>query len=90
MRSITQGQEGSATVFKELRKGVRELLRSAPKLIAVDQTRKITSALNVERMQAAGIKQWRWRHSSGGAEPRQLHLQLNGEVFNYDDEATGD
>ena len=85
MRSITQGQEGSATVFKELRKGYG-ITEKRAKLIAVDQTRKITSALNVERMQAAGIKQWRWRHSSGGAEPRQLHLRLNGEVFNYDDE----
>lgn len=84
LRSITSGQEGSKTLFDDIRH-IGAVTDKRAKLIAVDQTRKVTSALNVERMKSAGVRQWKWVHSSGSAEPRPLHLKLNGEIFNYDD-----
>lgn len=82
-RSIEFGQDGSAQIFRELTKTGDMSLKRA-KLIASDQTRKITSTLNTERMKAAGVRKWRWVHSGGGREPRELHLELDGQVFDYD------
>lgn len=84
LRSITSGQGGSKTLFDDIRH-IGVVTDKRAKLIAVDQTRKVTSALNVERMKSTGVRQWKWVHSSGGAEPRPLHLRLNGQIFSYDD-----
>src|SRR5699024_8626092 len=95
MRSIQFGEEGSATLYRELQHQGRVTDKRA-KLIATDQTRKLTSAIQVERMQAAGVRRWRWVHSGGGKEPRQLHIELDGQEFSYDkpppiiDERTGE
>lgn len=84
-KSMQPGGKGAKTLFDEIQGiGGKEFKRA--KLIATDQTRKLTSAYNVERMKSAGIKKWRWLHSGGGAEPRELHLRLNGQVFSYDEE----
>src|SRR5699024_2966303 len=84
-RSIESGQKGSQSVFNELMK-TGEMSEKRAKLIATDQTRKVTSAMATERMKAAGVERWRWVHSGGGKEPRELHLQLNGKEFRYDEE----
>lgn len=84
-RSIESGQNGSQAVFNELMRG-GEITEKRAKLIATDQTRKVTSAMATERMKAAGVERWRWVHSGGGKEPRELHLQLNGQEFRYDEE----
>jgi SPP1 gp7 family putative phage head morphogenesis protein len=83
MRSIVSGN-GMADLkpFLMKHKGVTE--RRA-ELIARDQTSKLYSALNKERMVDAGVKKFQWIHSHGGKEPRELHLQLDGEIFSYDD-----
>ena len=86
LTSIQSGQEGSAHLFREISKIEGMSIRRAH-LIATDQTRKVTSAMNVERMKSAGVRRWRWLHSGGGAEPRPLHKDvLNGQEFSYDDE----
>jgi hypothetical protein len=54
-------------------------------LIARDQVRKVTTAINVERAKSAGITKFRWRHSGGGSEPRQDHVDMDGMIFSYDD-----
>lgn len=84
LTSIQSGQDGSATVFREIMKA-GDMSEKRAKLIATDQTRKLTSAMNVERMKAAGVRRWRWLHSGGGSEPRELHLRLHGQEFSYDD-----
>lgn len=84
-RSIEFGQGGSSTIFKELTHA-GEMSETRARIIAADQTRKITSTMNVERMKSAGVRRWRWVHSGGGREPRELHLQLDGQEFSYDDE----
>jgi len=90
MRSIQSGGQGSSQIFDEISK----LGGSRANLIAVDQTRKITSAMNEERMKSAGVRQFEWIHSGGGAEPRELHAEYDGQVFDIDnppiiDERTG-
>ncbi|WP_275382237.1 phage minor head protein, partial [Xenorhabdus bovienii] len=93
LRSISQAGEGAKTLLEEIRHigGVTE---KRAQFIAVDQTRKITTAANYERMKSAGIRKAVWHHSGGSAEPRKLHQKLEGQVFDLDnppiiDERTG-
>jgi SPP1 gp7 family putative phage head morphogenesis protein len=58
--------------------------------IALDQTRKTYTALNIRRFQAAGIKKFKWIHVGGSVTPRHHHLEnfpggLNGGIFPLDD-----
>jgi SPP1 gp7 family putative phage head morphogenesis protein len=84
MRSLQPGGRGMADVREALSKyeGITEKRKD---LIATDQVRKVTTAMNVERSKSAGIKKFKWRHSGGGSEPRELHLKLNNQTFSYDD-----
>ena len=54
-------------------------------LIASDQTRKLSSAINVARMKSAGVKRGQWMHSGGSLDPRDLHVQYDGQIFDLDD-----
>lgn len=83
MRSITTGN-GLADLQPYLvqQRGVAE--RRA-KNIALDQTRKAYQSINAERMKAAGIKKFEWVHSGGGQKPRPLHVEMDGNIYSYDD-----
>lgn len=82
--SIQTGGAGRATILKELRK-VKGLADDRAKLIARDQTSKISAAYNAERAKAVGMRKFQWLHSGGGVDKRELHLKLNGQIFSYDD-----
>ena len=83
MRSITSGNGLADLVpYLERERGVTE--RRA-RNIALDQTRKVYGALNVQRAKAAGIKKGEWIHSGGGQKPRPLHVKLSGTIFSLDD-----
>jgi SPP1 gp7 family putative phage head morphogenesis protein len=84
LRSIQPGGNGLQDVFAALSKQEGITQRRA-RFIAEDQTRKVTSAMNSARMQSSGIQEFEWLHSSGGAEPRELHLRLHGQTFRFDD-----
>lgn len=84
MRSIQTGGFGSQTLYNEIRK-TNTVTKNRAKLIAVDQTRKIASAMNDERMKSAGVKKFEWIHSGGGAEPRELHVEYDGQIFDLND-----
>lgn len=84
LRSASTGGNGAQDIFDGI-KHFDGLTENRAKLIAVDQTRKITTAMNVERAKSVGMKKWEWVHSGGGADPRKLHLRLDGQVFSYDD-----
>ncbi|WP_338885308.1 phage minor head protein [Xenorhabdus sp. TH1] len=93
LRSISQAGEGAKTLLEEI-KAIGGVTEKRAQFIAVDQTRKITTAANYERMKSAGIKKAVWHHSGGSAEPRKLHQKLDGQVFDLDnppiiDERTG-
>ncbi len=87
LRSISQGGEGAKTLFDEVKPLIdieKEKLEKRANFIAVDQTRKITTACNYARMKSAGIRKAVWHHSNGSAEPRELHLELDGKEFDLD------
>lgn len=84
LRSIQSGGMGEQAIFDEL-EHIGGLTEKRVKLIARDQTNKITAQMNAERQKSVGIKKFQWLHSGGGAEPRKLHLELNGKIFSYDD-----
>lgn len=83
MRSIQPGGRGMADVYDAAMK-TQEVCSKRAKLIARDQVHKINATYDVERMKSAGVKKFKWRHSGGGKEPRVLHMEYDGEVFEYD------
>jgi SPP1 gp7 family putative phage head morphogenesis protein len=83
MRAITSGN-GTADIIPELRKREGITLRRA-RIIARDQVSKTTAVVNKARAVANGVASFKWVHSGGGREPRELHLRLDGQVFRYDD-----
>lgn len=82
------------TALKEIRQaGISTHKRAS--LIARLETAKLTSMIQTERMKSVGVRRFTWRHSGGGAEPRQLHKEYDGQVFDLDnppivDERTGE
>lgn len=83
LRSVATGGKGAAEIFEEIRH-YEGLAEKRAKLIAVDQTRKIQTAMNVERAKAVGMKRFEWLHSGGSAHPRKLHQSYDGRIFEYD------
>ena len=51
---------------------------------AMDQTRKAYTSVNMARMRKLGIKKFEWIHSGGSNDPRILHIELSGKVFEID------
>lgn len=82
--SIQTGGQGRATVLEQLRE-IGGMSERRAKLIARDQTSKITTQMNAERAKSVGMRKFQWLHSGGGAEPRKLHQRLDGQIFSYDD-----
>lgn len=93
LRSIVTGQGLSGLIPAIQERG--NVSESRAKLIAYDQTRKVYSALNGQRVKNAGVRKFEWIHSSGGQRPRELHLKYDGQIFEFDnppiiDENTGE
>lgn len=84
LRSISAGNFGSHTLREELEK-ISGVTRERADLIAVDQTRKVNTAMNEERMDAAGLEEFEWIHSGGGKHPRPLHVEYDGRIFKLKD-----
>jgi SPP1 gp7 family putative phage head morphogenesis protein len=82
MRSITVGQ-GMADLLPQIQKYDGQTERRA-KNLALDQTRKAYNAINKERMQKVGVRQFEWVHSGGGQKPRESHLKIDGHIFDFD------
>ena len=83
MRSITTGN-GLQDLVPALEKYQGQTHRRA-KNIALDQTRKAYNSINRGRMQAIGVKEFMWHHSGGGAHPREDHIEMDGEIYSFDD-----
>lgn len=80
MRSLQPGGRGLADVreFLDKYEGITDRRRD---LIAMNQVRRVTTAMQVERAKSAGVKEFIWRHSKGGAHPREIHERLDRHVF---------
>lgn len=82
MRSITTGN-GLQDLVPALEQYQGQTHRRA-KNIALDQTRKTYNAINKGRMQAIGVQKFQWHHSGGGAHPREDHVEMDGEIYSFD------
>lgn len=83
MRSITSGN-GLQDLIPALEQQEGVTKRRA-QIIARDQTKKVYAGLNHGRMRQAGIKKFEWIHSNGGQKPRQHHVEMNGNIYSFDD-----
>lgn len=93
MRSITTGN-GLQDLVPALEQYEGQTNRRA-KNIALDQTRKAYNSINKGRMQALGVDSFMWHHSGGGAHPREDHIAMDGQVYQFDnlpviDQKTGE
>lgn len=84
LSSIQTGGAGSKQIYDDLLK-IDGMTQRRAKVIADDQTRKVTSAMNDARMQAAGVEEFEWIHSGRLEGARELHVELDGQIFRYDD-----
>lgn len=66
-------------VARDIREAV-SMSRRRSLLVASDQLAKLTSALDGERMQQAGIERFIYRHG-GKRHPRSWHLARNGKTY---------
>lgn len=84
MRSIVnQSYSGIDKLTRDIQ-GIGGITQRRAKNIALDQTRKVYNTMNSQRLKDAGIKAYIWRHSKGGANPREDHLEMDGKTFYFD------
>lgn len=83
MRSITTGN-GLEDLVPALEQYEGQTHRRAVN-IATDQTRKAYNSINRGRMTSIGVKKFMWHHSGGGAHPREDHIEMDGEIYDFDD-----
>ncbi len=83
MRSIVSGN-GLEDLMPELARH-KVAIRNWAKNTALDQTRKVYTHTNIERLKKSGIRKFEWIHSGGGAHPRKLHEEMSGKVYSMDD-----
>lgn len=93
LRSITNGG-GLKTLVPYLAKNKGITLRRA-RMIAHDQTRKAFNNLSKGRMLNLGIEEYEWIHTGGSNHPRELHIQMSGNIYRFDkppiiDKSTGE
>lgn len=81
-RSITSGN-GLQDLVPYLKKH-KGITQRRAKMIALDQTRKAFNNMNKGRMERIGIKKFEWLHTGGSNEPRKLHQQMNGKIYEMD------
>lgn len=94
LSAIQTGGLGQKQIFDQVRH-IGGMTDRRAKLIARDQVSKVTTQYNAERIKSVGVKRFQWVHSGGGVDQRKRHLELNGQIFEYDnppiiDERTGE
>lgn len=79
MRSVQHGRDlGALTDQLEARYGVT---RRRAAFIARDQNNKATAIMDKIRSKELGIKTAIWVHSGGGKDPRESHMDADGEEY---------
>jgi SPP1 gp7 family putative phage head morphogenesis protein len=77
-------QQGTSGIMNAL-KEIGGFSKKRTKLIAVDQTSKLYSAVSDERMLQNGCDEFEWDHSAAGKTPRHSHQLMNGHIFKVND-----
>lgn len=83
MRSITRGH-GLKDLVPTLNRLYDGRIKHA-RMVALDQTRKVTMNINAARLQKLGCETFVWIHTGGGVHPRKDHIALSGKEFRFDD-----
>jgi len=47
-------------------------------------TRQAYSTINTSRLQKLGVKKVMWHHSHGANDPRKLHQEMDGNIYDLD------
>ncbi|AYJ87655.1 hypothetical protein D3Y57_19165 [Sphingomonas paeninsulae] len=76
-----QKRSAAVEVAKEIREATG-MARDRSIRIAGDQSKKLTSKLDQERQQQAGLEKFEWVHG-GSQNPRPEHEELDGQIFSY-------
>ncbi len=79
---VYAGVSGMERVVKDLMK-IEGMTERRAKGIAGDQTSKVYTDINTQRMSAAGVEKFRWDHSSISEKGhfRQSHVDRNGKLY---------
>jgi hypothetical protein len=80
MQSVQQGGD-LKTLTDQLQKQYK-LTRNRAAIISQDQNRKAFSAFNRARLMELGIEESIWHHSHAGNQPRETHLNNDGNRYN--------
>jgi len=82
MDSITNGQgiKDLKPFFATFSNGEKNYAHNR----AMDQTRKAYTSINMSRLEKLGVKRVEWMHSHGSNDPRKLHQELDGKIFDID------
>lgn len=80
-QSLTDGK-GLEDLVPAL-KDIGGITERRAKNIAIDQTHKMYQGLNAGRMKAVGVKSFEWVHSGGGQHPRQMHIDMSGKIYDF-------
>jgi len=83
LRSVTTGQ-GMADLMPQIKK-YGDMTDRRAKNVALDQTRKAYNTINADRMKKVGIQKFEWIHSMGGIKPREDHIEMDGNIYSFDD-----
>lgn len=81
MRSITSG-EGMYELLPQIKK-YESLTERRAELLALDQTRKAYTSVNVTKLDKLGIEKFEWLHSGGGQTPRESHIKMDRQIFSF-------
>ena len=82
MRSIASGNLEDLNDIVSSNAGVST--RKA-KNIADDQVRKSYNAITAHRLVNNGIDKFEWIHSGGGQHPRQDHIEMDANIYSFND-----
>lgn len=76
-----QARTAPRTIAREIT-AATDMSRARALRIAADQTVKLSSDLDTERMRQVGIEKWKWRHS-GKKHYRPVHRARNGNIYTF-------
>lgn len=87
MRSITNSGGGLGELTKALEK-YDGMTKTRAANIAEDQTRKVYTSINAKRLQRVGLDKFQWKYNFVGQKSRELHVQMNGNVYSFSEPPT--
>jgi SPP1 gp7 family putative phage head morphogenesis protein len=67
-----------------------DVVERRTKLIAIDQTNKVTQALAIRKMKSQGLKRFEWVYTYRSKEPRLYHIHRDKKIYRFDEPPGGE